>query len=248
MPRERVEGLRAAYSEQENGKRGFVISGEDDLLAPYTDGRRAANRVVRSLRGVSGDIKEIGVPVDRVVASTERWRTRAAAPEIQLVRYGDCEAAVESIATGDGAARFDQVRANLDALDRRMAAVSATSDDRASSTRRQLTFLVVLFIVLLLVGTLVAAWLIRRSVTRPIDHFISDVRPIRSGGVDHRGAAPSGQSVAAGDCYGLVRLHDGAIGLIVVDIAGHGATEGILALRCKELLRASAGVHWLREC
>ena len=31
----------------------------------------------------------------------------------------------------------------------------------------------------------------------------------------------------------------GDLGLIVVDIAGHGATEGILALRCKELLRAS---------
>ena len=47
------------------------------------------------------------------------------------------------------------------------------------------------------------------------------------------------EGVAAGDCYDLVRLRGGGLGLIVVDIAGHGATEGILALRCKELLRAS---------
>ena len=47
------------------------------------------------------------------------------------------------------------------------------------------------------------------------------------------------EGVAAGDCYDLVRLHGDGLGLIVVDIAGHGATEGILALRCKELLRAS---------
>ena len=48
------------------------------------------------------------------------------------------------------------------------------------------------------------------------------------------------EGVAAGDCYDLVRLSGGRfLGLIVVDIAGHGATEGILALRCKELLRAS---------
>ena len=48
------------------------------------------------------------------------------------------------------------------------------------------------------------------------------------------------EGVAAGDCYDLVRLAGGRLlGLIVVDIAGHGATEGILALRCKELLRAS---------
>jgi serine phosphatase RsbU (regulator of sigma subunit)/CHASE3 domain sensor protein len=47
------------------------------------------------------------------------------------------------------------------------------------------------------------------------------------------------EGVAAGDCYDLVRLRGERLGLIVVDIAGHGATEGILALRCKELLRAS---------
>jgi sigma-B regulation protein RsbU (phosphoserine phosphatase) len=47
------------------------------------------------------------------------------------------------------------------------------------------------------------------------------------------------EGVAAGDCYDLVRLRNDRLGLIVVDIAGHGATEGILALRCKELLRAS---------
>ena len=47
------------------------------------------------------------------------------------------------------------------------------------------------------------------------------------------------EGVVAGDCYDLVFLDAERIGLVVVDIAGHGATEGILALRCKELLRAS---------
>jgi sigma-B regulation protein RsbU (phosphoserine phosphatase) len=52
------------------------------------------------------------------------------------------------------------------------------------------------------------------------------------------------EGVAAGDSYDLVPLRGDRLGLIVVDISGHGATEGILALRCKELLRASlaAGV------
>lgn len=47
------------------------------------------------------------------------------------------------------------------------------------------------------------------------------------------------EGVVAGDCFDVVRLTRGELGLVVVDIAGHGATEGILALRCKELLRAS---------
>jgi serine phosphatase RsbU (regulator of sigma subunit)/CHASE3 domain sensor protein len=304
VAREQVERLRAAYAEQENGERGFVISGENDLLAPYTDGRREANRVVRSLRGISHEIKEIGAPLGRVVASAEAWRAQAAEPEIELARSGDRDAALASIASGEGSTLFDRVRANLDTLDRRVAAIGVTSDDRAASTRRQLTFLVVLFIVLLFVGTLVAAWLIRRWVTRPIDRLVVDVRRVRGGDLDapirstgppeiaeladdieemrrsldeqridaerareaveqnaavvlalrsqlepEIGELPKGwtiaaqlraaEGVAAGDCYDLVRLHGGALGLIVVDIAGHGATEGILALRCKELLRAS---------
>ncbi len=47
------------------------------------------------------------------------------------------------------------------------------------------------------------------------------------------------EGVVAGDCYDLFVTKEGDIVLIVVDIAGHGATEGILALRCKEVLRAA---------
>ncbi len=33
---ERVAQLAAAYSDEESGERGFVITGEDTFLAPYT--------------------------------------------------------------------------------------------------------------------------------------------------------------------------------------------------------------------
>jgi sigma-B regulation protein RsbU (phosphoserine phosphatase) len=47
------------------------------------------------------------------------------------------------------------------------------------------------------------------------------------------------EGVVAGDCYDLFITKGGDLALIVVDIAGHGATEGILALRCKEMLRTA---------
>jgi CHASE3 domain sensor protein len=184
VAREHVERLRAAYTDQETGERGFVISGDESLFAPYNDGRREANRLVRSLRADAPDIAGIDAPLDRVVASAERWRVRAAEPEIALVRSGNRAAAGEAVATGSGHDLFDRLRADLGALDRRVAAVSVTADDRAMSTRRQLTFLVVAFIVLLLVGTVVVAWLIRRWVTRPIDRLVSDVRRVRQGDLD----------------------------------------------------------------
>lgn len=53
------------------------------------------------------------------------------------------------------------------------------------------------------------------------------------------GRLRAAEGVVAGDCYDLFATRDARIGLIVVDIAGHGATEGILALRCKEMLRTA---------
>lgn len=63
------------------------------------------------------------------------------------------------------------------------------------------------------------------------------------------------EGVVAGDCYDVINLGPSMLGLMVVDISGHGAVSGILALRCKELLRAGLrdglepgeAVHWAAE-
>lgn len=60
------------------------------------------------------------------------------------------------------------------------------------------------------------------------------------------------EGVVAGDCYDLIEVSPTMLGLVVVDISGHGAVSGILALRCRELLRAglrsgfesAAAVQW----
>jgi serine phosphatase RsbU (regulator of sigma subunit) len=46
------------------------------------------------------------------------------------------------------------------------------------------------------------------------------------------------EGIVAGDCYDVIELSPSSLGLVVVDISGHGAISGILALRCRELLRA----------
>jgi serine phosphatase RsbU (regulator of sigma subunit) len=63
------------------------------------------------------------------------------------------------------------------------------------------------------------------------------------------------EGVVAGDCYDVVRLSPSQLGFVVVDISGHGAVSGILALRCQDLLRASlrngldpgASLVWTRD-
>ena len=44
---------------------------------------------------------------------------------------------------------------------------------------------------------------------------------------------------AAGDCYDVTLVAPHLMGLLVLDISGHGAAQSIVALRCKEILRAA---------
>ncbi len=47
------------------------------------------------------------------------------------------------------------------------------------------------------------------------------------------------EGVVAGDCYDVVRITPSQLGFVLVDISGHGAVSGILALRCQDMLRAA---------
>ena len=47
----------------------------------------------------------------------------------------------------------------------------------------------------------------------------------------------------AGDCYDVTLVSPHVLGIIVIDIAGHGALQAIVALRCKEILRAALRMH-----
>jgi sigma-B regulation protein RsbU (phosphoserine phosphatase) len=46
------------------------------------------------------------------------------------------------------------------------------------------------------------------------------------------------EGVVAGDCYDVGLLSVDTVGMVVLDIAGHGALTAVSALRCKDLLKA----------
>ena len=63
------------------------------------------------------------------------------------------------------------------------------------------------------------------------------------------------EGIVAGDCYDVALVSPTTIGIVVLDIAGHGVQSAIAALKCKELLKAAlrsglepgASIGWLSE-
>lgn len=303
VAQEQVAQLSAAYVDQETGTRGFVLTGQEQFLEPYDAGRDRADRLMSSLRAIARDEAEFRAPLESVLRRARAWRAGAADPAIAARRAGDVTGSATAVAV-TGKTLFDRLRDGLTTLTHRVDTAATAAESRASTARDRLTAVLVLTVALAIVGTLVAAFLIRRWVTRPLDALndqvrrprpLGDTEPIAIDGppeisqladdIDAMrarialqgaeaersreaveqsaavllalrahlepevGPLPGGwtlaaqlraaEGVVAGDCYDLVFLPQGCFGLVVVDIAGHGATEGILALRCKELLRAS---------
>jgi serine phosphatase RsbU (regulator of sigma subunit) len=201
----------------------------------------------------------------------------------------------------DAVAEQRELIAGVQLTPEREAALRA-GETRLDELRTQLNITIGVALGVALATTLVAAFLVRRWVTRPLDRVGRAVRSARAGKVGvvpphgppeiadlardvdnmrlqmnralydalraretiEQSASvvlmlrselasdvedlPDGWSVAAqlqpaegivaGDCYDVIKLSPSSLGLVVVDISGHGAISGILALRCKELLRA----------
>jgi serine phosphatase RsbU (regulator of sigma subunit)/CHASE3 domain sensor protein len=300
---ERVAQLSTATADQETGMRGYVITGEASFLEPYTAGRKTAARLVKELRATL-DTPAPRRALDAATAAMATWRRQSATPEIAMTRALGPEAAAGAVENGGGQDLFDSVRGAQATLNRRVQAAADAARRHLDDVRSSLTALFLAILAIAVVGSVLAGWLIRRWVTRPVDRLADEVRRVRAGALDSPiqipgppelaslaldidamrgrirqqlvesersrqaveqsaavvltlrselepvlGDIPDGWSMAArlraaegvvaGDCYDLFTTRDGRLALMVVDIAGHGATEGILALRCKEMLRTA---------
>jgi serine phosphatase RsbU (regulator of sigma subunit)/CHASE3 domain sensor protein len=302
---ERVAQLSTAYADQETGERGYVIGeGKASFLEPYENGREAARALVPELRRAFRDFRGLRSRLDALTGAMATWRREAGAPEIELVRDGDTARALQRVADGTGKDLFDQVRAAQAPLATRVQAEEDRAEQHLDDIRERLTAIFVAVLAVAVLGAVVAGFLIRRWITRPVNDLAAEVRRVRAGALDSPiriggppelaslaldvdamrgrirqqlvesersrqaveqsaavvltlrselepvvGDIPEGWTVAgrlraaegvvAGDCYDLFTTRTGDIALVVVDIAGHGATEGILALRCKEMLRTA---------
>ena len=309
IAQEQAAQLATAYSDQETGARGFVLSGDERFLEPFNVGSEHADRLLGSLSDLAEEEAALRGPLSRLVVAGNEWRRDAALRAIESRRTGDIAGAAATL-TGAGQRLFDDVRGSLTALSARARQGGEAAEARASTAGSRLGVIMVTVIALVLAAGLLASWLIRRWVTRPLTELGEQVRRARVGEsetpivvsgppeiaaladdvdamrrrIDEQravaqrsrlameqsaavlltlrahlepavGPLPRGWTIAAqlraaegvvaGDCYDIVSLDRDRVGLVVVDIAGHGAAEGVLALRCKELLRAalSTGVN-----
>jgi signal transduction histidine kinase len=180
-----VVELTAALVDQESGVRGYLLSGDERFLEPYTRGIANERTLLTRIRQLLADEPVALTDLDRVEEQARQWRTMVADPSIETRRRaGTPVAAVDAVLNGKAA--FDAVRARIGTLDEHLAGVreQARADLDAARRLRDGVFLGMAGFLLLFITAI--AVLLRLVVLEPLDRLSVGVRRVAGGDFDHR--------------------------------------------------------------
>ena len=202
--RQSSTSLLKTYVDEETGLRGYVMTGEPELLAPYElaqlrlPGITSTTRAQLAAAGGSPDLLDV---VDRAHA---RWSAYARA-QIELVQAGDRPRASSTSSALQGKALFDVVRSTSTRVDSWLARRDADAQRRTQELQSRLitAFAVELaLIALALVAGCLALW---RGLTRPLSRLAAASRAVAAGDLSadlRADGAPEVRALAA-DVLGM---------------------------------------------
>ncbi|GAA4692467.1 hypothetical protein GCM10023215_31980 [Pseudonocardia yuanmonensis] len=177
-----VERLQSAYVDQETGMRGYLLTGQEDFLRPFT----AATAVIAAeQRLLAGAVPELGGSLAAVTAAHDDWSANAALPLIDLRRAGDVAQASALAARGVGKSRFDALRQRVDALRTQIRSEADTAYAAAAAARSRLVVVLGVVAALAVALGLITLPLQRRWVLAPLHRLGEDVAAVADGDYAH---------------------------------------------------------------
>ncbi|THF70263.1 HAMP domain-containing protein [Deinococcus sp. Arct2-2] len=168
----------------ERGQRGYVITGMQSFLQPYTNTKKIFPGHIEALRKSSVTDQQ-RVDLNRVALLIGAWDRQAALPEI-AARRESLDAAVKLVSDGSGKRTLDEARQTLNAMQsRENARLNAALLSSTATLRnvRAVTLLGLLLSVLLLILTAIRA---ARTVAGNVQDVTARARQMAAGDYDDR--------------------------------------------------------------
>jgi len=180
---EGLDDITGALKDGPTGQRGYLITGQDSYLAPYTAASEDVSKRIDNVAQLTADN-----PAQQKRIAQLRTLVQAKFAElaetIELRRTHGFSAAQTVVLTNKGKAVMDQIRAVLDEManaESTLLSVRAATTASTASTSR-IAIIVGVFLAALLVALL--AWLLARSILRPLTGLTSRLAEIADGDGD----------------------------------------------------------------
>ncbi|WP_159809835.1 methyl-accepting chemotaxis protein [Cellulomonas citrea] len=180
---EGVAAVSATLTNAETGQRGYVITGEDSYLQPYTDAKNQIGGQIDTIASLTADnpaqqqrIAELRTAVDAKFAEMQST--------IDLRRSGGFEAAQAVVLQNAGKSTMDQIRGLLTAMDdaeRSLLGTRTSASDSATATTRTIVVASLLLGLVIMIGI---GLVVARSITRPVRVLTERLREMAEGDGD----------------------------------------------------------------
>ncbi len=193
LMRDDVGDLRLALSDQESGVNGYMRSGEPEFLDPFNDGLSREAAALERIEAREDLVGGAAADLDAVVAAVGSWRFEGAEPQIAQRQAGATE---DPELIELARLRFDEVRLTLEDLESGVSAEVVGAEHRVDRVRRNAVAGLLTAFGAALACTVVAIWLFRRWVTRPLAEISIAARAIAGG---QPGVMPTFDTAEFGD-------------------------------------------------
>jgi len=174
-----ITDLAQQVSTIENGQRGFVITGQDDFLQPYEDGKLAFQADVFALHDLSVTPQQRS-NLGRVQAIVARWDEESAQPEIR-VRRDSLERAAARVSNGVGRTLLNDARAVLDVMATNETMRLNTAADQSRTLLSRVRWVSVGGLLLSIALLILTAYRVTRTVSRTVLNLNGAAQAIAQG-------------------------------------------------------------------
>ena len=172
--RHQIQQLFNDMTNAETGQRGFVITGKDEFLAPYTAGLADLERDYQELRKLVSDTPAQLELLDRLRAQFDEKLAEMKKP-IEL-RGTSLDAAVAFVSNGQGKATMDRIRGIFKEMDDAEASLLEARRVEAEASTNTATSVILYGSIVAIIVTLIVAVLLVTSLTRQIGGSVRDLQ------------------------------------------------------------------------
>jgi methyl-accepting chemotaxis protein len=220
--RETLAETLSSLTAAESGQRGFLVTGEEKYLEPYTEAIKVINGDIQELRELISDnpSQQARITALQPVAAS---RLAMLADIIDLRRQRGERTAVEAVLSDKGKTLMDDIRRIIGDMDAEETVLLKERVQRAKATAdfSSRAMIVGGLVVLLLVS--IVGVLIQRSITGPLSTFMQFVRRVGEGDLTQQAQISSGDELGElGKC-----LDQMVVGLKDVASQARFATENL---------------------
>jgi methyl-accepting chemotaxis protein len=178
--KETLSEVRSVLKDAETGQRGFLLTGEEKYLVPYSNAIRSVDRNIQELQELTSDnpdqMKRIAI-LKPLVAN----KLAELAETVALRRQHGEQAAVQVVLTDRGKNAMDQIRQVIMEMDDEETGLLRRRDVTAKAAAQFATSTMLFGGVLVLVLVSAAGTVIHRSITRPLATFMQFVARVGEG-------------------------------------------------------------------